>query len=441
MKQVLLPSAVMLVGLISCRKESVESSILIDAKNYLENKMIKQDYDKLDLAGATIYSIANSSEKTVRIPMQSNRLFEEFVILRATSNEGKFADGRIITIKYVENILANESSLSLSSVSTASLRRNLLTNTVIDNSSNDLKQSVPVTFSLIVPSSENSLPEVVVVAYVNKFSALSYSTWLRMQTVFYSLGTGATYQGSYYQFLAGSTSSGTTTSSGGSSSGSSTYSSLLLDKEQQDVRTGINVEAYLKCFDQLPDAGSSCSVEILTDIPVDDDPYKLLNLQIGSPGHTFLRFTKKNGTRTVIQNIGFYPKSGWKTTLTNAPIEAKFVDNGNHEFNASLRMAVTPEAFRATLNKLRQMSKYPRYDIDEFNCTDLAMAVFNETRNTKLQIPLYQIPGGMAVDGTSTPQGVYHCLQSLKAKGGSEAQNITIGFIKGWIGKSNGPCN
>jgi hypothetical protein len=108
-----------------------------------------------------------------------------------------------------------------------------------------------------------------------------------------------------------------------------------------------------------------------------------------------------------VQNIGFYPKSGWKTTITNAPIDGKFVDNSGHEFNASFKMKLTPQQFNTTLIKARQLAKYPRYDIDEFNCTDFAISVFNETRSTKLQIPLYQIPGGMAVAGTSTPQGFY----------------------------------
>ena len=83
-----------------------------------------------------------------------------------------------------------------------------------------------------------------------------------------------------------------------------------------------------------------------------------------------------------------------------------------------------------------------RYDIDDNNCTDWAIAVFNATLagQEHLEIPLYNIPGGEAPYGTSTPQGLYNKLREMQNAGGPQAQGIVIPII-GWVGASSGPCN
>jgi len=65
-----------------------------------------------------------------------------------------------------------------------------------------------------------------------------------------------------------------------------------------------------------------------------------------------------------MQNIGFYPMIGWKTLLTTAPVEGKFVDNSEHEFNASLKMSLTPEDLKKTLDEMIYLSSVVKYDID-----------------------------------------------------------------------------
>jgi len=57
-----------------------------------------------------------------------------------------------------------------------------------------------------------------------------------------------------------------------------------------------------------------------------------------------------------------------------------------------------------------------------------------------LEIPKYDIPGGIAVNGTNTPQGLFNELKSMQASG-VEAENITIPGFKGFVADSNGPCN
>ncbi|HWJ30059.1 MAG TPA: hypothetical protein VNS32_26210, partial [Flavisolibacter sp.] len=77
----------------------------------------------------------------------------------------------------------------------------------------------------------------------------------------------------------------------------------------------------------------------------------------------------------------------------------------------------------------------------EYNCTDFALDVFNASRVNKLEIPLYDIPGGITAAGSRTPNGLYIKLGEMMANHDPEANNITYGIIKGWTGSSKGPCN
>ena len=56
--------------------------------------------------------------------------------------------------------------------------------------------------------------------------------------------------------------------------------------------------------------------------------------------------------QSIQQNIGFYPNQGWKSIATPAPIPGKFVDNAGHEFNASLKMSLTPEELQSIINEM-----------------------------------------------------------------------------------------
>ena len=201
------------------------------------------------------------------------------------------------------------------------------------------------------------------------------------------------------------------------------------------------MQQYLKCFSNISDAGATCSIEIFADIPIDSDPNKILNSQTGSPGHVFLQLKKSNATETVQQNIGFYPSEGWKVTISNAPVDGKFVDNGSHEFNASLVMTISPDQLQNAINEIQYLARFIKYDIDEYNCTDFALDVFNKVRNEPLVIPLYDMPGGITAGGTRTPQGLYNQLQTMQRSNHPEASNISLPGYKGWVGHSNGPCN
>jgi len=295
----------------------------------------------------------------------------------------------------------------------------------------------PSRAALRVQTLDEYLPEVVVVGYYSS-DGFSFSDWLSLEGMFSGGGTSSGYYSSLdYPYGGG----------GGESHSSSeqVYEEVpqLIDFEEGVNESAINVENYLKCFSTVPDNGATCSIEILADIPIDGNPNEFFDWQNGSPGHTFLQLKKSNGDQNIMQNIGFYPVSGWKTFLTSTSLEGKFVDNGGHEFNASLTMNISPQQLQSAITEILYLSRFVRYDIDEYNCTDFALEVFNYVRSpaSAIDIPKYDIPGGTSPTGTSTPEGLYQKLQSMKKAAGAEAANIELPGGKSWAAGSKGPCN
>jgi hypothetical protein len=220
------------------------------------------------------------------------------------------------------------------------------------------------------------------------------------------------------------------------------------DRDEEDEELGdfefvenlpsIDITKYIKCFSNIPDQGSTCSIEILVDIPVDNRPNRLFNYEQGSPGHTFFRITKTNGSQSVSQNIGFYPNATWKMLLAQ-PVESQIVDNGQHEFNASIKMNITADQLNNTLNYLSNLSTHD-YDIDDYNCTDFALEVFNQSRiGNPIEIQKGPIPGGASMY-TSTPGALYNKLRIMQQMG-VESANINLPETKAFAEVSSGPCN
>jgi hypothetical protein len=291
----------------------------------------------------------------------------------------------------------------------------------------------------------NVLPEVVVVAYVHYDTGIEFSTWLWLQSLMYdNSGGGGGNNGGYYgsdgggyNYGGGGGSNGGSTGDTGGGTGVIVDQTMLVDVDTYVNNPAIDINQFLKCFENIPDDGATCSITICSDIPVDSDPSKLFNWNTESPGHCFLELKKSNGSQSVQQSIGFYPTANWKNILSADPVDSKMVDDGHHEFNASLKMNVTAFNFRSAIGKIKELSTM-KYDMDEFNCTDFALEVFNYIR-TPLKIPQYVIPGGMY--GTNTPQGLYNKLNEMWRNNDPEAKNITIDMVKGYVGSSSGPCN
>ncbi|HEV7333126.1 MAG TPA: hypothetical protein VGN63_18975 [Flavisolibacter sp.] len=444
MKQFFTLSALCFLLFLSCKKEQERqpNSYLERVKAGLKDSMVLLDYQELDFRRAIFSGVDSIQLYFLRVPFRGKAVENDFVIVE-TTRQGLIKRGKVIRLEggvVEEGSGPSRKSAFQGNISIFSLNRRPILNSPIRNGYIESFHNRRA-HRTAVHEPENILPEVIIVYTKPGDYTYSYSTWYMLNSFASAIDGNS---GGYY----GSSGGGNYGSDGYFGGGGGTGGSyggggnmIQVDVETQGELDPIDVEKFIKCFDGIPDAGSTCSIEIMTDIPIDSDPSKLLDYNSGSPGHVFINIRKSNSTQTVSQNIGFYPKSGWKTALTNAPIEGKFVDNSNHEFNASLKMNLSPENFRSTLMEVLYLARSIKYDIDEYNCTDFALDVFNKTRSYKLQIPLYQIPGGMTAAGTRTPQGLYNKLKQMKVSGDPEASNITIGVVKAWAGNSTGPCN
>ncbi len=428
----------LLLFLNSCRKiekpSNGETTLVDMVLLQLRDSISPSDYYELDVQNASLTRFKTESFSLLRIPFRTSGIESNFLLLKIEQNQ-KLSLGRIITVEQ-QNESGSTSQPGFDGyISISSLKGELMLKSPIKNgfieafhikeSNGALKESV-----VEVPL----MPEVVVVARYPSNSWWTYTNWYNLISL---MNLGETQPG-------GGGSGGGYYSNSSPDPGSSTQEDqpIFVDFELDQALPAIDLTKYLKCFQNIPDAGATCSIKLLTDLPVDSDPSIFFNWENGSPGHTFLQITKSNGGQSVQQNIGFYPVSGWKNAFTTAPSEGKFVDNANHEFNASITMNLTPEEFQSTLTHMLYLAHFIKYDIDEYNCTDFSLEVFNYKRGSnKLIIPMYDLPGGTALNGTATPQGLYQKLKAIKDKGEPSASNVIIPGAKGFVGHSTGSCN
>jgi hypothetical protein len=454
----LLYTLVFITLVVGCKKELTDSATggstatglsLRNLKNYLKGSMRTEDFDSLDFKRVIYNQVDSVGLYYLRVPFKGREVAKEFTLLKLDKT-GTIKEGKIIQLDggLVEagagTVKARgwEGKLSISS-----LNRQSLLNSAVHKGYIDAFHPVVNAREAVYGSDE--LPEVIVVAYVS--SGISYSTWVALTSLFYDSGSGGGGSDGYYGSLDGGGGGGSYSGTGavvesyGGTVDISAYGvldeTMLVDVDSYVDHPAIDVGQYLKCFDGIADAGAACEVGIYSDVPVDNDPNKIFDFSTGSPGHTFIQIkkTSADGTRSVAQNIGFYPKTGFKTALTNAPVDAKFVDDGNHEFNAGYTKSLTPDEFRSILTEILYLKNIP-YDIDNFNCTDWALEIFNK-QGYGLDIPLYDIPGNLPTTGTSMPQGIYNKLADMKKNNDAHADKIQIGFLKAWVANSNGPCN
>jgi hypothetical protein len=470
MKQ-LLPLTIFLVCLVSCKKEidsvSKQSSYLTRVQASLKDSLEKTTFESLDFSKA-LRSKVNVDTSFLRIPFKGKLLQDGFVLVQ-TNELGNISKGRIVDLNKTSNAAARLSKYRPYNgfILITDLKGKKVVESPIENGYILAfhKKRNSERLDLVVPQEPyEELPEVIVVGYIPggggggmsfgdfmSFSGLlgggGYSTggyYGSMDGYSYGGGGGSGYSGYGYNYTGDGYSYNIAPNEPEDANKTYDYTyeepAILVDYEEAFDDPAIDLLQYLKCFSNIPDAGSTCSIEIFADIPVDSDPNKILNWQTRSPGHVFLQITKSNGGQRVSQHIGFYPNQGWKVSLTNAPVDGKFVDNEGHEFNASLKMNINPAQLQTALLEMQRLAS-KQYDIDEYNCTDFALDVFNAARSFPLEIPMYDIPGGITAGGTRTPQGLYNKLKQMRDTNDPESPNITVDIFKGWAGGSTGPCN
>jgi len=445
MKPFLLLSIVSLF-MLSCQKELQPdaSDYLETVKKALNDSLSTNDFAALDFSKAARLSVDSTNFYALRVPFTGKAPQEDFVFLQTNSN-GQVIKGKIVQL---QGRISEAGGTTIKrrrwdgSISLASLdRKEVFASPIVDGFITAYHQQNGYRTLSQEPQGE-MMPEVIITYVKANDQGYSSSSWYCLQSFLVSNESGGSSGGGgyYSDFSGGSSGGGGSYTGGGSftSSGTSTDPVILIDKEAQDNNPAIDVQQYVKCFGTIPDAGSTCSIEIYSDVPVDNNPNAFFDLSTLSPGHTFISISKINGTQRVTQYVGFYPKSGYKA-MTYAPTAGKLVDNAKHEFNASLKMSLTPPQLTTVLMRVQQLSNI-NYDVDSYNCTDWALDIFNSVRMAKLEIPLYGIPDSPMTQGTRTPQGLYNKLQQMMNSNDPEKGNITIGILKGYAGGSTGPC-
>jgi hypothetical protein len=218
------------------------------------------------------------------------------------------------------------------------------------------------------------------------------------------------------------------------------------EMDESPAQQAINLDEYLRCFNNIPDAGASYSIKVMVDIPVDANPNSLINVGATglSVGHVFLSITKSNGSNSISQTLGFYPASDYKS-LTLTPVTSKLADDGksgaNHEFNASLSLEGWNTAeFKALLNQLR-LNSTMKYEIDGFNCANFIGSSLNavkpNTLNSVSTTGINPLNPTELITIPWSPNGVYKALVDQKAS--NPSLPITTGVVS-LSGNSSGPC-
>lgn len=450
----------------ACRKQQN----IIDTNNVSLSRVKQQLAEQVSpgMAGlinyekAIVTSLHHDSVQILRLPLKNYPIAEKFILLKI-NGFSTIEKGSIVTIHKTpqpstNNVTEKGSKEDLGTAGifnghllVQQLDETLLLSAPIQNGyivakSNHLLSRIQDLSIHIIPEDEApryvTLPVVLITAY-NQIKGLSYSDWynLEMMLAPYAFQNYAGNSG--YYSSAGGNYGGGSSSSGSTSPGSAYTDAPMIVDFEGDNRLQINLEHYLKCFEQIPDGGATFSIELLTDLPVDDQPLAGYNTRTGSPGHTFLQIRKQNSDQSIVQNIGFYPESALKILLTTAPVPGIFADDRRHEFNAAIKMNLNAEQFNRTIAYMNELSKRIRYDIDDYNCTDFALEIFNFNRTgNAIEIPKIEIPGTTTNNpyGSNTPQGLYLKLAEMKT-GSTEANNISIPSEKGYVANSTGACN
>jgi len=410
----------------------LQINFLAKIKSSLKDSLSVNDFMATDFSKLYKSKDVRSKNYFLRLCFKGKKISDGFILLK-TDSLGNVLKGKIVEVKTIGTLKSAE-GITLIASSLDRKEQKVFKNEDIGHSFTSHKQNNRVTSAdesslkeeEEEPVGEQTLPEVVVIGYIYDYC---YYWYCFDDLLGMNMGGGTTY--SY----------GSSETYEGDGGGDIIYPDDVIDITYEDGnKRPIDVTKYINCFSLVSNNGATFKISIYSDIPVNSDSYQLFDYSTGACGHTFLQLTKSNGGTVIQQNIGFYPQSGWKSIEANGPVNSKLVDNAGHEFNASLTVSVDATHFQNALNEIQYYGKL-KYDIDNFNCTDFALNVFNSAASLYLEIPQYHIPGGMIGEFSNTPQGLYNELSSLSKSGGYPDGQITIPGVAGYTGSSHGACN
>ncbi len=436
MKQ-LLTIAVIGLCFFSCKKDisSANNSAVIPDESFfsavkleLKDSLSNDDYVTMDETRWYKSKDTQTPNYFVRIAFQGKELATDFILLK-TDSVGDIKDGRIIHANKVNDASNSNDLMFRGQFVINSLDRKLSVAREVVNG-RWKKETNATSLMEEEPAGTQDLPEVVVTSYTSDGSYSGDWYWYGgFYDYSYSTGGGETGY-TYGSSGGGGSSTGTTTPP------DHTDKTMNIEVESNDD-SPIKVADYTKCFSTVPDANATYQITLYADIPVNGDPGQLFNYSTGEVGHTFVQLRKSSGSTSVQQNIGFYPVTGWKS-LSSYNVDSKMVDNAGHEFNSSLTASVSSTEFQAALNEVQTISGKD-YNIETWNCTDFALAVFNASNTGEtLTIPKFQIPGTSTY--SNTPQGLFDTMKGFQNNGNDSYGTVDVPGVCGYVGASHGSC-
>jgi len=423
-------------------------------KAFLKGNLFQADYARLDF-NRGLFS-KQKEHWFLRLCWLGSRPERDFVLLQ-TDSLGNCSQGRMIQLVRDSNI---DQSVFNGDISILSLSREQVLNSPVTNGF--IETLHPGLFSRITANSESidpllqpepslpapvyeNLPEILILGTIpaGGTTGLTYSELMSFESLI-NLGYGYGYSSAGSGSGSGSSGIYTPVSGGGGSSGSDgsgvqISNDITVNVETSTSLPAINVQAYMKCFREIPDQGAQCSVTLFTDLPVNDNPFLLFNWNTGAVGHSYLQLTKSANGQVLTQVLGFTATKPFQTMVSSGPVAGKIVDNGGHKYNASLTMNITPVQLEAEIAAIESLSS-SNYDLVNFNCVNFSVQVLNAIRpSNPLIVPEFQIPGAPQAL-SSTPEGLYILLSQMKAAGGAEAGYILTDEIL-FSSASHGACN
>ena len=433
----------------ACKKQA-PTGVNKGAALFLSNvgSYLNQHMDNCEKVDFTQYHISKlKTRRCIRLALKSKPVATDFIVLETDSN-GIPSAGRVIHIETaIDKTYKVNGSVVITSLDGRSSIVSRISQGFIEAFhpglfvNNTREQSLPYPY--------DDLPEVIVVAYrPSSGSGYNIGTYMSMLS---ALSGGGSNGSAYYPDpmlyihvdVNGYYGGGEVSSGGGSNATPETgnHMDYYMGIEESPSRPAIDLDAWIKCFTDIPDEGATCSITICADLPDDNDPGVAVNFYSGATGHTFLQLRKTNGAQSVTQIIGFTAVNA-VLAIAHADefVPGKLVDNADHKYNASITMNVNASAFNTALGHMKLLSASTSYSITRFDCLDFDLSVINSIRgNNPLVLPKVYTTGN-TFDAISTGERFYAMLSDMKAYGDPEASNIYAGGPQ-FIGKSHGPCN
>jgi len=207
---------------------------------------------------------------------------------------------------------------------------------------------------------------------------------------------------------------------GGGGGGTSVSPPAISNLPDQDNPV-IDPKAFMNCFGNLPDIGSTTSVTVYVQEPF---PGTSFNVGPNSVGHVAIGLTKSYNGTTITQVVGFYPNA---TGLSKLSAPSKISDNGGDlAYDVSITYNIIPQEFDRIVNYVANPPA--NYNLMTFNCTNF---VFNACQAGGITLPDPNTPLMFGATQAMTPGALGTNIGALSGESGVNTNGGTTPNSKG----------